>query len=68
MLAMLAYADAFHSGGACGFDAVLGIFYHDAMLGCDTQFGGGDQEHFWVRLTSVYILSGHNSFKTFARV
>src|ERR1017187_9953961 len=68
MLTILPHADAFHSGGARSFDAVLGIFYNDAMLGRDTQFGGGDQEHFRVRLTSVYIFSGHNGFKTFARV
>jgi hypothetical protein len=68
MFASLAHADAFHSGGARGFDAVLGIFYNDAMLGRDTQFGGGDQENFRVRLTSMYIFSRHNGFKAFARV
>jgi len=28
-----AYADAFHSGGAGGFDAVPRVLYNDAMLG-----------------------------------
>jgi len=68
MLGILAHTDAFHSRGPGCFDAVQRVFYNDAMLGCDTQFGGGDEEHFRVRLTSVYILSGHNGFKAFARV
>jgi len=68
MLAILAHSDAFHAGGTRSFDAVLGIFCDDAMLKGDTQFGGGDQEHFRVRLTSVHIFSAHNGFKTFARV
>ena len=67
-LAILAHADAFHSGGARSFDAVLGIFYNDAMRRRDTQPGGGEEEHFRVRLTSVYIFSGQNGFKAFARV
>jgi hypothetical protein len=68
MLAILAHADAFHPGGTRSIDTVLGIFYNDATLGRDAQFGAGDQEHFRVRLTSVYIFSGHNGFKAFARV
>jgi len=36
MLVIPADADAFHSGRTRGFDAVRGIFYDDAMLGCDT--------------------------------
>jgi hypothetical protein len=68
MLAILVHADTFHSGGAGGFDAVLRVFYNDAMLGRDTQFGGGDEEHFRVRLASVYILSGHDGLKAPASV
>jgi len=60
VLAILANADAFHSCGTRSFDAVLGIFYNIAMLGRDTQFGSGDQEHFRVSLTSVHIFSGHS--------
>jgi len=67
-LAILAYTDAFHSGGAGGFDAVLRVFYNDAMLGRDTQFGGGDEEHFWVRLAPLYIVSGHDGLKAPASV
>jgi hypothetical protein len=63
MLAILAHADAFHSGGPRGLDAVLGVFYNDATLRRDTQFGGRDQEHLRVRLTPVYIVSRHDSLK-----
>ena len=65
-LAILAHDDAFHPGGAGGFDAVLRVFYNDAVLGCDTQFGGGDEEHFRVRLTPVYIFSRHDGLKALA--
>src|SRR5208282_2108971 len=67
-LAILAHADAFHPGGTGGFDAVLRVFYNDAMLGRDTQFGGGDEEHFRVRLAPVYIVSGHDGLKAAASV
>jgi len=66
VLAILAHADAFHSGGVCGFDTVLGVFNNDAMLGRDIQFGGGDEEHFWIRLAPVHIISRHDSLKELA--
>ena len=65
-LAILAHADAFHSGGARGFDAVPGVFNNDAMLGRDIQFRGGDEEHFRVGLAPVHIISRHNSLKELA--
>jgi hypothetical protein len=68
MCAILADADAFHSGGARGFDTVLGVFHNDAMLGRATQSCSRDQEHIGVRLTPAYILSGRNGFEAFPRV
>ena len=67
-LAILAYAYAFHPGGAGCFDTVLRVFDNNAMLGRDTQIGGGDEEHLWVRLAPVYILSGHDGLKLPASV
>lgn len=63
MLAVLTHADAFHPGGSRRFDAVLGVFYNDAMFERDTQFVGRGKEHFRVRLTPVYIVSRYNSLK-----
>jgi hypothetical protein len=61
MLAILGDTDAFHPGGAGGFDAVLRVFYNDAMHRRDTQFGGGDEKRFRVRVAPVYIVSGHDA-------
>jgi len=68
MLGILGHAYAFHSGGPRGFDAVLRVFYDDAVLGRDTQFGGGNEEHFRVRLAPVYIVSGYDGLKALASV
>jgi len=52
----------------CGFDAVLGVFYNNAMFWRDSQFGRRNQEHFRVRLAPVYIVSRYDRLKALAGV
>jgi len=57
------YADAFHAGGAGGFDAVHSVFDDDAVTGRDVEFGGGNQEDFGVGLAAVHVFGGDDGFE-----
>lgn len=61
--AVAGYADAFHAGGAGGFDAVQGVFDDDAVTRRDVEFGGGDQEDFWVGLAAVHVFGGDDGIE-----
>jgi len=61
--AVAGYADAFHAGGARGFDAVQGIFDDDAVTRRDVEFGSGDQEDFRVGLAAVHVFGGDDGFE-----
>ena len=61
--AVAGYADAFHAGGAGGFDAVQGVFDDDAVTRRDVEFGGGNQEDFRVGLAAVHVFGGDDGFE-----